>query len=40
MHDKNIKEKDHKLSIFLPQNLLSELEEIPFANQEKVMILI
>ena len=33
----NEKEKEKKLSVFLPKNLLSDLEEIPFSPQEKVI---
>ena len=34
---KKYKDKEKKLSVFLPKNLLSDLDEIPFAHQEKVI---
>jgi hypothetical protein len=34
---KKDKDKEKKLSVFLPKNLLSDLEEIPFAYKEKVI---
>ena len=39
MLDKKVKEKDKekKLSVLLPKNLLSDLEEIPFVYKEKVI---
>jgi hypothetical protein len=37
MLGKNSNEKEKKLSIFLPKNLLSDLEEIPFSPKEKVI---
>jgi len=40
MLGKNSKEKEKKLSAFLPKNLLSDLEEIPYSFQEKVIILL
>lgn len=36
MLEKNSKEKITKLSAFLPKNLLSDLEDIPYSLQEKV----
>ena len=38
MLEKNSKEKEKKLSAFLPKNLLPDLEEIPYSFQEKVII--
>jgi hypothetical protein len=38
MLEKNSKEKAKTLSAFLPQNLLSDLEDIPYSLQEKVNI--
>ena len=35
MHNNKINKKEKKLSVFLPKNLLSEIEEIP-NNQENV----
>ena len=37
MLGKNANEKEKKLSSFLPKYLLSDLEEIPFSHQEKVI---
>ena len=37
MLGKNSNEKEKKLSVFLPKNLLSDLEEIPFSLKEKVI---
>ena len=37
MMNKTTKEKEKKLSTLLPKNLLVDLEEIPFSNQEKVI---
>ena len=37
MLGKNTNEKEKKLSAFLPQNILPDLEEIPFSHQEKVI---
>jgi len=37
MLDKNIKKTEKNLSLFLPKNLLSDLDEIPFAHKEKVI---
>ena len=37
MLGKNANEKEKKLSSFLPRNLISDLEEIPFSHQEKVI---
>ena len=36
MLEKNSKDKVTKLSAFLPKNLLSDLEDIPYSLQEKV----
>jgi hypothetical protein len=36
MFGKKAKEKEKKLSAFLPMNLLSDIEEIPYFHQEKV----
>jgi len=38
MLEKNSKEKAKTLSAFLPKNLLSDLEDIPYSLQEKVNI--
>ena len=37
MSEKNSNKKEKRLSSFLPKNLLSELEEIPYTEQEKVI---
>ena len=40
MLEKNSNEKEKKLSAFLPKNLLSDLEDIPYSSQEKVIKLL
>ena len=39
MLDKRLKEKESEknLSVFLPKNLLSDLDEIPFVHEENVI---
>lgn len=39
MLGKNNKEKEKKLSLFFPKNFLSDIDEIPFEEQEKVIYL-
>ena len=36
MHNNKINITDKKLSVFLPKNLLSDIEEIPYNYQENV----
>lgn len=37
MYNPTKKEKEKQLTMFLPKNLLSELDEIPFINKESVI---
>ena len=36
MHNNKLNIPEKKLSVFLPKNLLSDIEEIPYINQENV----